>query len=552
MFGRSPLIAGLIGWTLALSAAHSALAQTTVDSIEIETGWGGLGSPQHAVVAIRGEKGSYYRGRERVDPAAVGALFHALHAPSIVSPEMNNLGVTATWLNAHLQAVEKALQRQLTNATPSQIRHFESSFRDPKVMMGAVADRFSYGSFDDYPYARVQVVLNDGTKLAASTHSFYAFMLPWTTGEKTQTYNADLSRAVSSLLPPKTPDKDRLAGVGFDESLAEALMHRIEGQWNMLGVEARAGTAISILRQHYKVLSTDINPFHGVSFGRRWVEKGPHETNLQASLHNQDLPAALNEHLVLEFKEGQVEGLVDFIQNVSRYEKLVLSVPWLNSWLREHPRETMTLAYVHDASFGDHALESFEADMKARGRQDLIAPVRAQQKDIALLHIGYVYWLLFPNRSMMLWRFEGPQGFLKWKETDFPAGECDRYYAVNNGGCSGREVSPEGELLPEAQPRDRTCLAAWRNSHPVQNAVPDVLFSISEHGREGMIDARGRVVIPPCFDGITDFSEGLATFERDGLWGYANAAGEVVIPPVFPWADPFHEGLAWVQMQGTR
>jgi len=34
MFGRSPLIAGLIGWTLALSATHCALAQTTVDSQE--------------------------------------------------------------------------------------------------------------------------------------------------------------------------------------------------------------------------------------------------------------------------------------------------------------------------------------------------------------------------------------------------------------------------------------------------------------------------------------------------------------------------------------
>jgi hypothetical protein len=37
------------------------------------------------------------------------------------------------------------------------------------------------------------------------------------------------------------------------------------------------------------------------------------------------------------------------------------------------------------------------------------------------------------------------------KLSDFPAGECDEYYRVNNGGCSGREITPSGELVPESR-----------------------------------------------------------------------------------------------------
>ena len=524
-------------------------AQVSIDSIRIETGWGGLGTPQHAIVTIRNDKGVFRRDNAPVDSEAVNALLRALRARTIPRPDLANLGVTPGWLQKNLQAAERRMPARMGDALRSQILLFEGAFTDPEVMAGPVADRFSYSSFDDNPYASVQVLLHDGTKLSATTHSYYAFMIPWTLEGK-QTYNAGLSRAASALLPAKTTNKERLAGSGFVEGLADALMQRLQDKWNMLGVEGRAETALTLLRQHYTVLRADINPYHDVYFGRKWEARGPHETNLQAWLHRNELPPNLQEHLVLEFQGGNVEGLDTFLQNAGRYENLVLSIPWLNAWLHDHPEENLTLAYVHDASFGDHAMESFTADMKARGREDLIQPVRAQQKEIALIHTGFVYWLIFPDHHMLLWRFEGPRGFLKWKESDFPAGECDQYYAVNNGGCSGREISPEGQLLPDVQPRDRTCMAAWRREHPIPDPLPEALFSISEGGREGMIDAAGKLILPPCFDGLDDYSEGLARFERDGLWGYVDATGEVEIPPTFPWAEAFHGGLAWVQMRG--
>ena len=89
------------------------------------------------------------------------------------------------------------------------------------------------------------------------------------------------------------------------------------------------------------------------------------------------------------------------------------------------------------------------ADMKTRGLENVAQQVRAQQSDIALLMVGTTYaesyWLLFPNKHMVLWRYEGPSGLLKWTPADFPVTECATYQAPF-GGCSGREITPEGKL----------------------------------------------------------------------------------------------------------
>ena len=174
-----------------------------------------------------------------------------------------------------------------------------------------------------------------------------------------------------------------------------------------------------------------------------------------------------------------------------------------------------------------------------RGREDLIPVVQAQQSQIALLKIGFVYWLLFPDKHMMLWRFEGPRGFLKWKLSDFPARECGEYYRVNNGGCSGRQITSSGELVPDRAPRDMACVTAFRKMEDHSLPKPEALFSVIEHNRGGFIDQTGKIRIPLCFDDVGDFSEGLARFERDGVWGDLDESGNVVIEPQFPWAEDF-------------
>lgn len=62
----------------------------------------------------------------------------------------------------------------------------------------------------------------------------------------------------------------------------------------------------------------------------------------------------------------------------------------------------------------------------------------------------------------------------------------------------------------------------------------------------GYIDTTGQFRIPPQFDGVRSFSDGLAAVHIGRRWGYIDKQGNVVIPLQFGGAGPFSEGLAVV------
>jgi hypothetical protein len=47
---------------------------------------------------------------------------------------------------------------------------------------------------------------------------------------------------------------------------------------------------------------------------------------------------------------------------------------------------------------------------------------------------------------MVLWRYNGPAGLLKWKSSDFVTGDCADY-GEPEGGCVGALVDPSGNLI---------------------------------------------------------------------------------------------------------
>jgi hypothetical protein len=525
-------------------------AQKSVRLIEIHSGWGGLGTPQNANVIIRQEKGKFLCDGKLVDASLVGALVAALDAPLIAKPDLANLGITPAWLKAHATSAEGKLPGKFFEATARQKELFATSFTDLAMIAKVVPQLFQYASSDDYPYTEVDVLFEDGSALSAKSHSYYAFLMPWELSEKgEETYNANISRALSALMPPHTVNKGRLAGEGFVSALAGTLMLNIEPEWNLRGVESRAGDALAALRSVYTVERADINAYHSQEFGKSWDPKGPHETNLHAIIHKSTMPANVFDELILLYDHDKVEGVQEFLNSGTRYEALALSVPWLKDYIQLHPEESVYIFQVHNTSLGEHAMHTFALDMKARGREDLIAEVQAQQSQITLLKVGAADWLLFPDKHMMLWRYGGPSGLLKWTPADFPPGQCGIYQS-NYGGCSGRETLPDGTLAAEPAPRDQVCMAVHRTTQAVGVPRTDELFPVMDHDRAGFIDRNGKVIIPLCFDKVGAFSEGLARFERDRHWGYIDASGSVVIEPRFPWAEEFSEGLARVQVSG--
>jgi hypothetical protein len=73
----------------------------------------------------------------------------------------------------------------------------------------------------------------------------------------------------------------------------------------------------------------------------------------------------------------------------------------------------------------------------------------------------------------------------------------------------------------------------------------------------GFIDADGKVLIQPQWDGISlefvsdqtvVFNEGLGAVLKDGKWGYIDSGGNPAIPAQFDLARPFFEGIAMVKL----
>jgi hypothetical protein len=87
--------------------------------------------------------------------------------------------------------------------------------------------------------------------------------------------------------------------------------------------------------------------------------------------------------------------------------------------------------------------------MHALGRDNLVKEIRDKQSEITLLITGRTYaesyWLILPDTRVILWRYNGPSGLLKWKPSDFQTAECADY-EEHFGGCVGAMVDSSGNL----------------------------------------------------------------------------------------------------------
>lgn len=437
-------------------ADNSAIAQ-----IEIQSAWGGLGTPQRTELVINSENGEYRQGNTRVDPAVVASLHDSIRQPRILKPTLDNLGMTDEWLKNAADKLGKEAEHndgsdsvlyKLGHGSPDQKAIFYRAYTDPQLMLKILPEIFRCCHTDDYPHVKVTVVFVDGSRTILSSQSQSEFMLPWKiegTSESGETYNKNISVAVAAMLPRKATNRERISGDGLDLALAWVVMDALKDDWNLSNVKAHAGEALGRIGNAYTILNADINPYHDVTFGV-YVNYGKGEEgeeNLHLDLKRADFPQGFFVTAVLLYQHGKVVGVDDFLQNAPRFEDLALSVPWLTKLHAKYPKWGTTLLWVHDKSLSDKGLKNFAADMHNIGKDALVNEVKNVQSEVAVLNVSYGdWWLILPDRRMILWRYESVMGLLGWKKSDFHERECADYQGVT-GGCVGALFSPDGELI---------------------------------------------------------------------------------------------------------
>jgi serine/threonine protein kinase len=83
------------------------------------------------------------------------------------------------------------------------------------------------------------------------------------------------------------------------------------------------------------------------------------------------------------------------------------------------------------------------------------------------------------------------------------------------------------------------------------NDFSEGLAPVKKNGKWGFIDKSGNEVIPCIYDDAENFSEeGFAAVKKGKKWGFINKAGNEVIPCIYDYVDDFSEGLAPVEKNG--
>ena len=81
---------------------------------------------------------------------------------------------------------------------------------------------------------------------------------------------------------------------------------------------------------------------------------------------------------------------------------------------------------------------------------------------------------------------------------------------------------------------------------PITYAYEIDAFIVCKQGKYGVVDRIGTMIVPFEYDHISDYSEGLAEVELNGLSGFIDAHGKVVVPIEYDAAGLFSSGVAAV------
>ena len=430
-------------------------AQTReVKEIKITSTWGGLGTPQKNGLLITHKPKGYYAKGKKIENQLIDNLLTAINEPEIKQFELENLDITQEWLNANAEpGVKKYASYYFSSAAPNQKELYLSSFKNLQLVGKIIPSVLSGGWTDDYPRFNVEITESDGSKIVVGSDEQPTFMLPWEIiryGKTVKTYNANISRALVALLPKKFANKDRLSGGNLNSVLARFVMRHIKDDLELLESENKAGNTLNALKKDYKIISAEINPNHGLDFGLEWGRGKPTETNLHLILSKDSLPRGFAINLKLPFRDERVENLDVFQNNINKYQDLVFSVSWLKNFI-ETNKQNVQLRFIKNRSFSEKAMQTFADDMNKIGKSEIIAEVEKEQEKIALIGVGggleyyQSYWLILPNKKVILWR-DGYGSLLNWKKEVFVSKECPTY-SSGTIQCIGAVISSDGNII---------------------------------------------------------------------------------------------------------
>jgi hypothetical protein len=390
---------------LVIFCASSALSAQNSFRIEITSTWWGLGSRPEMHLAITGDGGHFVADGQKVNPAAVKELLNAMDAPPIEHPSLATCGVDRAWLeDNYARGLEEFTHRKLKDLSEEQIDLFKTQFVGQESAETAFKALFENGHTDDFP--KLSIAVNDGQReFGVMSDSQYPFMLPWAGIDRARGgHSCRISRAIFALLPKGFTNKDRMAvGHGLRWQLTEQIMDRIRPEWAALDAQHLVGSDIAPILARFSPLKSEVSNLSSIDLDGR--------QSWNAELGSKELPQNLIIGVSLLYRRNRLDGVDSLLHQVPNYTALVLSVPWLQAYLRDKPLSKIEMRYVNGRSLSTKASQGLAEDLRSHGKSGLAQMVERDAMSSAFLEVndGAGCWsraVVFPNRDVLLWHFK--------------------------------------------------------------------------------------------------------------------------------------------------
>jgi hypothetical protein len=434
-------------------------SQSPVSQITIDSSAGGsirARGPVNRHLVIAKESDQYFSTGDNtdkapVDRALIASLIAAVNVPFRDQPSLEAVGLSPDWLKANASSIATITSNSVTiNGEAPSAEEIANVLSSPAAAQSALNELFRSFHTDDYPSVQVQITFEDGTVYSLISHSQRPLMLPWgvQAGDKRGTaYNFEISNAIAALMANNTSNRSRLQRQAVADRLSIWIADNNYRQQHLQSVEKKYSDALGKMRVRYTV--TNVN-----SSGASVMSSHPNDPDheyLYARLHAPSMPDKMTDDVAIRLTNGQVENIDNFLSNAARLESIVLSVPWLKTYLAENPSLPATLHVTEKASLDDDSLRRFSSDMHAISKDMLTDKVEARKDAVALITLGTGFpssdWIVFPDGTMLLWRFRSLSKetmMLRWQISDLNGKNCPSSIIR----CSGDQITPSGGLWP--------------------------------------------------------------------------------------------------------
>lgn len=192
-----------------------------VDTIRIESRWGGLGEPSATTYTIVRRASHYKRASATVPQEAVDRFAAAVTAAPVERAKAFRDIATREWLLARAAGPHEDAYVPTCSADAKRL--LAQRLVDPSDALQVLDRYFSVVWTDDYPFVSVDVTFEDRPSIHLESRAQHALMLPWTVDDS-ETWNPEIARAIVGLLPP---DAEPRLG---DRMLATAYVNRVAAE----------------------------------------------------------------------------------------------------------------------------------------------------------------------------------------------------------------------------------------------------------------------------------------------------------------------------------